>query len=393
MPYKNAEKDRDKWPWIAQVRVTTSTGRQIKRKRRFKDKKQAQRWELEERERLLAEAEGDNSKTRIPSLLEWANRYLDACAGQAHATFTSKRLSFRLFFKSFDPELPITGLTRLQAFEHLQALALKKTGSVANRNRKNLCTAWNWGIEYMGLPESNPFSRLKRFAEERKPRRVPSYEDFLKVLEQVESQQDSIMLQTYLQTGARREELFRLRWEDVDLEGHRIRLRWRKNQLGEWREAWLPIQRELSAMLGKQKEIEGGEWVFTNQRLTGKIPFAGRNKWLGRLCRKAGVEPFGLHGIRHLFASVLANNPDVPLVEIQKMLRHTSLNTTQRYVHSLQGENRDVLEALPQVISEEVPTRLYGAVKRDTDQPQNASPKAKAPAKAPKRVGEQRARK
>jgi hypothetical protein len=38
---------------------------------------------------------------------------------------------------------------------------------------------------------------------------------------------------------------------------------------------------------------------------------------------------------------------NVPLVEIKYMLRHTSLATTQRYIHRLKKENREVLAALP----------------------------------------------
>lgn len=47
-----------------------------------------------------------------------------------------------------------------------------------------------------------------------------------------------------------------------------------------------------------------------------------------------------------LFASILASK-NVPLVEIQKMLRHGSIQTTARYIHSLQEGSREALAALP----------------------------------------------
>jgi integrase len=86
----------------------------------------------------------------------------------------------------------------------------------------------------------------------------------------------------------------------------------------------------INAMLSPQK------WV----------PYQYRQHRLKQLCAKAEVKPFGFHGIRHLFASILASE-NVPLVEIQYMLRHTSLATTQRYIHRLKKENREVLAALP----------------------------------------------
>ncbi len=48
----------------------------------------------------------------------------------------------------------------------------------------------------------------------------------------------------------------------------------------------------------------------------------------------AGVKPFGLHSIRHLTASILANAGE-PLIRIQAILRHKKLATTERYLHRL----------------------------------------------------------
>ncbi|MDO5674329.1 MAG: tyrosine-type recombinase/integrase [bacterium] len=93
----------------------------------------------------------------------------------------------------------------------------------------------------------------------------------------------------------------------------------------------------------KDPQASANDPVFTGPNA---LAYEYRLHWLKRLCRKAGVEAFGFHGIRHLFASILAAR-NVPLVEIQYMLRHTSLATTQRYIHRLKKENREVLAALP----------------------------------------------
>ena len=85
-------------------------------------------------------------------------------------------------------------------------------------------------------------------------------------------------------------------------------------------------------------------------------PYEKRQHWLKRLCAKAGVKQFGFHGIRHLFASILASK-NVPLVEIQKMLRHGSIQTTARYIHSLQEGSREALAALPGLDQEKIKER------------------------------------
>jgi integrase len=86
-----------------------------------------------------------------------------------------------------------------------------------------------------------------------------------------------------------------------------------------------------------------------------------------RLCKRAGVDRFGFHGIRHLCASILAAK-GVPLVDIQDHLRHDHLSTTERYIHKIK-ETRSVVNALtglkgafsgegPQEAPEKVDTKL-----------------------------------
>jgi len=62
------------------------------------------------------------------------------------------------------------------------------------------------------------------------------------------------------------------------------------------------------------------------------------------VCKKAKVEPFGFHGIRHLTASILYHKGhDVSV--IQAILRHKNPTTTNRYLRTLGLEHtRKALE-------------------------------------------------
>jgi integrase len=180
---------------------------------------------------------------------------------------------------------------------------------------------------------------------------MPTLEDVLTVIDHAETEQDKLMLWMYLQTGARREELFRLTWADVDLKEKQIRLYWRKNKAGEWKNEWLPISDELVGRIkAHQKKTGFLKFVFLNMHGSSNskywIPYKKRQHFLKNLCEKAGVRKFGFHGIRHLFASTLAAR-NVPLVEIQFMLRHSSLMTTQRYIRRIKKGNREVIASLP----------------------------------------------
>jgi integrase len=78
---------------------------------------------------------------------------------------------------------------------------------------------------------------------------IPTLEDFWKVYAIADTDQDKLMLFMYLSTGARRDELFRLRWKDIDFHGRRIIIRFWKNNIGEWKESYLPISDELAGIL------------------------------------------------------------------------------------------------------------------------------------------------
>lgn len=344
MAYKNTNKNKEKFPWMGQRFIGNRKERKC-----FPTKKDALLWEIEKQPELVEQ------KTPTVCLLDWATEYLHYAEQNFTAkTFSEKRIAFRQLFAcpGINPRDTASHLNALQVQKALQRQSSRRSGNAANKDRKNLSAAWTWGVKFLYLPADNPFSKVEKFASERVERYVPTLEDFWKVFRAIENDQDKLMLYCYLQTGARREELFRLTWADVDFDRKRIRLSWRKNKVGEWRSQWLSVKDDLVEwLLRHRKECsDNSPYVFFREN---HLAYQYRQHWLKRICRKAGVKPFGFHGIRHLFASILAAR-NVPLIEIQYMLRHTSLATTQRYIHRLKKENREVLAALPGLNDSEI---------------------------------------
>lgn len=345
MPYRNYNKNKDKFPWLGQVVVN---GKQ--KRKQFASKQEAIKWEVKEKARLLVQ---DQQTDPIPTvcLYDWATAYLDYSKGRfSEKTYDEKRFAFREFFRSAAAEDDVKFLSANDVRLFLEKQAAERSGNAANKQRKNLRAAWQWGIKFFGLSKDNPFDSVQRFAEDRNERVVPTIEDFWQVYAVADTFQDKLMLLFCLHTGARRDEVFRLRWKDVDFSKLRVCLHTKKNELGEWKGAWLPISDDLVGMLREHQRTTGLlRFVFLNQCDTDPqkwVPYLYRQHWLKTLCNRAGVKQFGFHGIRHLFASILAGK-NVPLVEIQKMLRHGSITTTARYIHTLDSGNREVLEVLP----------------------------------------------
>lgn len=279
-------------------------------------------------------------------LIDWMNAYLDFSKEKyVSKTYDEKVFAFNqlLNHHRFKSSMTVDTITPLFVLDHLQQQEKIRTGNASNKDRKNLAAGWSWGIRFMNMPRENPFALVEKRGEKRHPRHIPSLSDFWKVYKVTKTDQDKCMLLCYLHSGARREELFRLRWVDVDFFSVRIRLFWKKNRLGTWKETWLDMSNDMKSALLLQQDYTGNEkFVFLRRE---GIPYLKRQHWLKLLCVQAKVEQFGFHGIRHLTASLLAEN-GVPLVEIQNHLRHEHLSTTERYIHRLQN-NRVAVDSLP----------------------------------------------
>ncbi len=315
-------------------------------------------WENEARKALIQHL----SQIRTASLMvgNWANEYLeDAQSRFAKVTFDEKRSVFARFFQSsgLTPELPIESLNQTICRLYLKRQFKARSGYAANKDRKNLATAWKWGLDNLeGWPRiENPFLSIKKYPEKRNPRYVPPEEDFWRVYQEAEGQ-DKVMLLTFLHLGARRSEVFNLRWADIDFEGKRIRLWTCKREGGNREFDWIPMTQHLRRELLKWWETRlaittlDDEHVFVCldrypfcDAYYGK-PFKHRQHLMKRLCEKADVKPFGFHAMRHLTASILYQNGE-PVSVIQAVLRHKSPNTTTRYLRTLGlDETREALE-------------------------------------------------
>ncbi|MGV1098716.1 tyrosine-type recombinase/integrase [Thiovibrio sp. JS02] len=272
------------------------------------------------------------NETHTVCLLDWATRYLAYAESKFVAkTWDEKKSALKGFLKHQGPSLSVEALTPGKVLDYLQVQAQARSGYAANKERKNLVAAWNWGMKYMGLPAPNP-CLVDRFPEQRHDRYVPPEEDFWKVYKAADNERDRIMLLAYLHLAARRSELFGLRWQDVDFEEAKVRLYTRKRRDGSLEYDWLPMTDELHEALQRLHEQRIGEWVFPEPE-TGK-PYLYRQHFMRRLCKRAGVAPFGFHAIRHLTASILAKS-NVPMVDIKEILRHRNLATTERYIKRL----------------------------------------------------------
>lgn len=352
MPSKIQKNGHPKWKGRVQKNG-------IIRQKLFDTKAEALAWEAEERKK-----DWNKEIDTACSLRQWAEKYLDHAEKYSRKTYNEKRQALRELFAAkqgigkrqvaiVDPDAPVASLTPGKVLAALRIQYEQRSGNAANKDRKNLVAAWNWGMKYLGMPGPNP-CLVEKFPEERSPRYIPPEADFWKVFQQTQGQ-DRVLLLAYLHLGARRSELFRLCWEDVDFGNRRIRLGTRKREGGSLEYDWLPMTGELFEALRwwqEHRTFPRHTHVFVCEQEGGFCaeqygkPFKERMHFMRTLCERARVRPFGFHAIRHLTASILYRLGQ-PVSVIQAILRHKSPNTTALYLKSLGlEETRGALESL-----------------------------------------------
>ena len=166
--------------------------------------------------------------------------------------------------------------------------------------------------------------------------------DILKIL-QAATREERVFLQAYLQTGARRSEIFRWTWnDDVNFEKREVRLGTRKTRDGSMEHEWLPMSDELHGELWwwwEHRTLKDSPYVFPSTSRRPGHHFGGvyveRRWFLKTLCKRAGVKPFGFHALRRYVASLLADTHKISAKTIQRILRHKNVTTTERYIQNI----------------------------------------------------------
>ena len=153
-----------------------------------------------------------------------------------------------------------------------------------------------------------------------------------------------------LTTGARRGELFSLRWQDVDLERGWLRLEQTKNK----QPRAVPVARVALDMLRVwRQEAQDAAWVFPR---TSQAAFPYEYAWLAALLRAGLAGSLRFHDIRHSAASNLAMS-GASLIEIAEILGHKTLAMVRRYSHFTQAHTAGVVERMAQQFIRPVPPR------------------------------------
>jgi len=182
--------------------------------------------------------------------------------------------------------------------------------------KKGLCPGLPFKVE---LPKVN-----NKKMEDLSPEQLGA---LLEAIDQDRNIQAANFMKMALFTGMRRGELFRLQWQDVDFERGFIHIRSPKGGVDQK----IPLNAAARELLTNHHRTDS-PYVFPGRNGNQRVDI---NKQVTRIKKAAGLpKDFrALHGLRHVYASMLASSGQVDLYTLQKLLTHKSAAMTQRYAH------------------------------------------------------------
>jgi integrase/recombinase XerD len=161
------------------------------------------------------------------------------------------------------------------------------------------------------------------------------------------------LLMTAYGTGLRVEELVQLRSEDIRSERNLTFVRKGKGN----KERFTLLSAQLLEQLRRYwREVRPEGWLFMNQQRTDHYSISSAQHVYYNAKDKAGITSgHGIHTLRHSFATHLLE-AGVDLITIQRLLGHTDLKTTAKYLHVTEKHTRGIrspLDLLPPILPDE----------------------------------------
>jgi site-specific recombinase XerD len=191
--------------------------------------------------------------------------------------------------------------------------------------------ALNKAVEWKYV-RTNLLAAAKELPNERRDPKFLEQPDALKFLKGMEDVDLRRFATASIATGRRRSELFYLKWPRVDLERGIYYVKGKRDG-GRWYHI-NSLFRAVLLSIGPQKEGRVFDKWEHPDTITHKIKEA---------LVKAGYPELHLHCLRHTYASLKAMEGR-SLKEIQELLGHTEIKTTQIYAHLTDDHLADIAE-------------------------------------------------
>lgn len=236
--------------------------------------------------------------------------------------------------------LPPLGRKRLDEItpDHIEAIIKKriKDGAApSTANRLTILLRYMFSLsmkkwKISGIKE-NPASAVALLPENNQVERYLTDEETQRLYTAVSQSQNKNLkdiVATLILTGARKSEALKAEWADIDFE----KRLWRIPISKSGKPRFIPLNDQMMTLFQrlKKRNKSQSKYVFTSPKT--QKPYVSVFYSWDTARKKAGLSDVRMHDLRHNFASLLINS-NRSLYEVQKLLGHTQVKTTQRYAH------------------------------------------------------------
>ncbi|MBI5178148.1 MAG: site-specific integrase [Nitrospinae bacterium] len=167
----------------------------------------------------------------------------------------------------------------------------------------------------------------------------------IKTLAEYENAHARAVVLTALMTGLRRGSILRLKKSDLDFERGTIYLNRPKGTPTGAIET-IPFPLPLQGIL-RGLPPNDSDYLFPGRG--GDFMVDGKRHWI-EIKKRAGLEGFRFHDLRHTFATLVAASGQVDIRELQRLLLHKSFEMTLRYSHLLDSRLQQASNTASNVI-------------------------------------------
>lgn len=222
-----------------------------------------------------------------------------------------------------------------------------RSASTVNKDLAMLKSMFSRANEWGDLIDHNPAQKIKLLSEDNERCRYLSEEEQERLLSACNGGPLRMIVLVALRTGLRWGEIMNLKWRYapqsnyVDFEHNTIFVH--ESLAKSKRSRYVPLASTVKqALMDYPQHFESG-YIFVNPK-TGR-PFDNVKKSFRTALKKAGIDDFRFHDLRHCFASDLVRK-GVDLFVVQKLLGHSTPIMTQRYAHLGHDRLKDAVHLL-----------------------------------------------
>ena len=218
-----------------------------------------------------------------------------------------------------------------------------RTNAGVNRYMACLSSVFNIAVREWQWLEENPVRNFNKLKESKGRERFLDEEEIKRLLHQCKRVSDDLYLVVVLSlsTGARKTEIWEIKWSEIDLEKGRAIFRNTKND--ETRS--VPIQSHALDLLrsrSKQKRTKS-DLVFPS-KMNSKKAHDFTRAWR-KVIRESEIDDFRWHDLRHCTASYLAMN-GASVRDIADILGHKTLQMAMKYSHLTKNHSEKILKSM-----------------------------------------------